>query len=212
MFFLSAQSSKGNMLSTPSPLSLPACLCYSFIAHGLRELLAFWMPPPSHSLCKLTLIGSSLLPPYEPHNHHHHGRTAWGVSSQLSAGAATKKEKEKVWGKILTRGKEIVRCFTAACLSISPLFLSAFPAVMRINGIQHISLMSLSDLFAEPCPLPHNCPAVSLHPLFFHRDDCSTVTQSSTTSIKHVFRDVHNLKGLREIKLLNHLVIQLFWS
>lgn len=58
--YSSHYSSRGNMLSTPLPLALSAlsvCLSHFFIAHGLREQLAFWMLFP---LCEHTLIGSQL--------------------------------------------------------------------------------------------------------------------------------------------------------
>lgn len=117
MLFLSVYSSKGNMLSTPLPLSLSAvslCLSHFFIAHSLREQLAFWMLSP---LCEHTLIGSPL------------------PQKQSSMGC---RQPAFCWccSKRSLQGEEIIRrLHHNLSRYVCSLFLPASPTVMRINGV-----------------------------------------------------------------------------
>lgn len=174
------------MLSTPSPLFLSLhCLSHFFIAHGLREQLAFWM----------------LFPPLWAHIDWL-SRAAWGAGSQLSAGAAQKKKseggKEKNKEKKRGAGKSSGG-FSATCRGMSVLPLSASPAVMRINGVYHISLMSFSQVESNSClPCLQSpvllllllliAPADSLHPFAI-----VFVDRTPLLSLQHWHRVTHTI-------------------
>ncbi len=181
MLFLSVYSSKGNMLSTPSPLSLSA------LSPSVSPTSSLPMASGNSWLseCSSPFVSTHWLALRSPKS-----RAAWGAGSQLSAGAAQKKSEEK------NKGRKSPGGFTTTCLDMSPLFLSASPAVMRINGVYHISLMSFCQMECSsgllclpsppPPPPPSYCPADSLHPLRsylltrLHCSVCSAVTWSHT--------------------------------
>lgn len=150
--YIAAKETCCQPLASFSLCTVSLCLSHFFIAHGLREQLAFWTLFP---LCEHTLIGSPL-----PQK-----QSSMGCRQPAFCWCCSKKSEGKNKGRKSSEG------FTTTCLGMSVLFLSASPAVMRINGGYRISLMSFCQmecngclLFAELCPPPH-CPADSLHPL-----------------------------------------------
>lgn len=118
MLFLSLLSSKGKMLSTPSPLflSLSALSPTSLLPHGLREQLAFWKlftppprpPSPSSLPSYLRFVSTHWLALRFPQKK----QSSMGRRLQLSVGAAQKKslkergkegEKKRGGGQIISR-------------------------------------------------------------------------------------------------------------
>ena len=144
------------MLSSPSPLFLSLhCLSHFFIAHGLREQLAFWMLFPP-----LWAHIDWLPPPNKKKQSSMRCRQpafCWCCSKKKSEGG---KKKKRGAGK--SSGG-----FSITCWGISVLPLPASPAVMRINGVYHISLMCFCQVESNSRLLCLQSPVLLLLLLLF---------------------------------------------
>lgn len=163
------------MLSTPSTLSLSVLSPSVFPTSSLPMAWGnSWLSESSSPFVSTHWL--ALLSPKS--------RAAWGAGSQLSAGAAQKKSEGKNKGRKSSRG------FTTTCLGMSLLFLSASPAVMRINGVYHSSLMSFCQMECNSCLLYLQNPflllplplliALLIPSIRLHCFVCSAVTRSHT--------------------------------
>ncbi len=157
MLFLSVYSSKGNMLSTPSPLSLSALSPSVSPTSSLPMAWGnSWL-----SECSSPFVSTHWLALRSPKS-----RAAWGAGSQLSAGAAQKKSEGKK-----NEGLKIIRrlhrnlsryvCSLSACLSCcneNQWGLSHFPHVFFVKWSAIVlstvctALSFSSTSFSSPLP------------------------------------------------------------
>lgn len=187
MLFLSVYSSKGNMLSTRSPLSLSLSALSPSVSPTSSLPMAWgnsWLSECSSPLCEHTLIGSPLPPKAKQHG----VPAASFLLVLLKKSEGRRKNKKRGVGNHQEASPQPVK----VCL----FSLSASPAIMRINGVYHISLMSFCQMERNSClhclqsprlPPPPHCPPDSLQPLQsylltrLHCSVCSAVTGSNTT-------------------------------
>lgn len=170
--YSSQYSSKGNMLSTP----LPALSASVYPSSSLPMAWGnSWL-----SECSSPFVSTHWLALRSP-KAEQHGVPA---ASFLLVLLKKKKSLREKWGEEIVRWlhHNLSRYVSSlpACLSScneNQWGLTDFPHAFLSNRVQSF------PLFAEPCPLPPNCPAVSYHPLHFYllsRLHSSTVCSADT--------------------------------